>query len=310
MILGRFPRGSLFAMTLFLAILCDSTTATQNINTKLLSKSVVYLYRGNGSGQILTDLPLGTGFLVTVPLLSDPKHGYLILVTARHVLDPAWNHCPESEPDMLYVRYNKKKYDPKADESGVGYASVPLYGSGAPIWVHPQEPDADVAVILLDGKAVDESADASGIQISDFATDEEADQKGATDPVVSVGLLVSYPGAKRNYPVFKFGYISTKPDEVVPSQCVSGGATNSLRLWLISINLFPGTSGSPIFFAPEGANGANFGGGRAMLMGLQSTSYLGADVSGMTPVRYIFEAIQSLNLHDADLYRGPRRVKP
>ena len=163
---------------------------------------------------------------------------------------------------------------------------------------------------MLDGKAVEERADAEAIPISDFATDEEAEQKGATDPVISVGLLLSYPGVKRNYPIFKFGYISTKPDEAVASRCVGDGAPTLLRLWLLSIDLIPGTSGSPIFFAPEGANGTSFGGARAMLIGLQSTSYVGADVSGMTPVRYIFEAIESLNLRDADLYRGLSQNKP
>jgi len=45
---------------------------------------------------------------------------------------------------------------------------------------------------------------------------------------------------------------------------------------------------------------------RTTLIGLQSTSYFGADVSGMTPVHYIFEAIQGLKLENLDLYRGIR----
>jgi hypothetical protein len=304
---------ALLPRILVLAILSfagGSVNATQNINTTLLSKSVVYLYRGDNNGQVYTDQVLGTGFLVRVPLLSDPKHAYLILVTARHVVDPAWNHCPDSQPETIYARYNKKNYDSKIDENGVAYAQIPLSSGGTPTWVHPKEADADVAVILLNGKAVDETADAESIPVSDFATDEEAKQKGATDPVLSVGLLFAYPGVKRNYPVFKFGYISTKPDEAVPCQCVKDGAPSFLKLWLLSINLIPGTSGSPIFFAPEGANGVNFGGGRTMLIGLQSTSYLGADISGMTPVQYIFEALQTLSLRDADFYRGTPQNKP
>jgi len=308
-VVSRVSSGAL-GLIILGALACGSVSATQNINAKLLSKSVVYLYRGDEKGEVYADQLLGTGFLVSVPLVSDPKHAYLLLVTARHVIDPAWNHCPDSQPATLYVRYNKKNYDPKSGESGVDYGKIPLTKGDVPTWIHPKESEADVAVMLLDGRTVDENADAVSIPISDFATDEEAQQKGSTDPIVSVGLLLSYPGVKRNYPVFKFGYISTKPDELVPSQCVKDGAPNLLRLWLLSINLLPGTSGSPIFFSPEGANGASLGGGRAMLMGLQSTSFSGADVSGMTPVQYIFEAIESLNLRGADLYRGLPQNKP
>lgn len=158
-------------------------------------------------------------------------------------------------------------------------------------------------MILLNAKAVVETSDAGAIPIFDFATDEEAKQRVATDQVLSAGLLVSYPGVKRSYPVFKFGHISTKPEELVPAQCVRDGAVRLMPLWLLSINLVPGTSGSPIFYAPEGGNGIVVGGGSTALIGLQSTAYLGADISGMTPVKYIYEAIESLKLKDADSYR-------
>jgi len=192
----------------------------------------------------------------------------------------------------------------------VDFAQIPLIENGVPTWTHPREDEADVAVILLNAKTVADAADVAAIPVSDFATDEEASQRIATDQVLSAGLLLSYPGAKRNYPVFKFGYISTKPDELVPAQCVKDGAVRLMPLWLLSINLVPGTSGSAIFYTPEGANGMAFGGGRTALIGLQSTTYLGADISGMTPVKYIYEGIESLKLKDANLYRGTLQDKP
>ena len=294
-----------------LALMCGfPIRATQNINTELLSKSVVYLYRGDNAGHPDVSLPLGTGFIVSVPLVSDPGSTYFVLVTARHVIDPAWNHCPDSQPETIYVRFNKKSYDPAKDASGVDFAQIPLLANGAPTWIHPKEEEADVAAILLDAKKVSETADVGAVAVFDFATDDEAKQRVATDQVVSVGLLLSYPGVKRNYPVFKFGHVSTKPEELVPAQCVRNGAVRLMTIWLLSINLIPGNSGSPIFYAPEGGNGLNFGGGRTTLIGLQSTSYLGADISGMTPVKYIYESIQALNLKDADLYRGTLQSKP
>ena len=301
----------MFALLTFLTLASViPVKATQNINTELLSKSVVYLYRGDSNGNVDLGLPLGTGFMVRVPLASEPGKTYVVLVTARHVVDPAWNHCPDSQPQTIYLRFNKKKYDPDKDKSGVDFAQISLVENGVPTWSHPKEDDADVAVILLNAQKVIESEDWGAIPVSDFATDEEAKQRVTSDPVLSVGMLVYYIGSKRNYPIFKFGYISTKPEEPVPARCVKDGAENPLRLWLLSINLIPGTSGSPIFYEPEGANGMNFGGGRTTLIGLQSTAFPGADVSGMTPVCYIFEAIEALKLADADLYRGILQTKP
>ena len=282
--------------------------ATQNINTQFLKKTIVYLYRGDTFGD--PGLPLGTGFLVRIPLMSDPTRAYVVLITARHMVDPAWDHCPDSQPQVIYLRYNKKTYDPAKDESGIDYFPLPLNVNGVPTWHHPTEEDADVAVFLLNAKLLQDKADAEAISISDFATDDEAMQRTTTDPVLSVGLLPAYPGVKRNYPFWKFGQISDKPDESIPVPCVKDGATTPLRVWFLSINLVPGNSGSPIFYAPEGSNGVSFGGGRVNLVGLQSVSFLGADISGMTPVQYIFEAIQNLKLQDVDLYRGPPQNKP
>lgn len=299
--------------SLFLSVLAFPFTsqATQNIKTDVLSKSVVYLYRGDTIGNADLGLPLGTGFLVRVPLLSKPENSYLLLVTARHIVDPAWNHCPDSQPAVIYLRFNKKRYDPSKDGSGVDFAQIPLVQNGVSTWSHPNEEDADVAVFVLDAQKVVDNVDWAAIPVSDFATDEEAKQRLTTDQVLSAGMLISYPGNKRNYPIFKFGYISTKPEEPVPAQCVKDGAVNLLRLWLLSINLIPGNSGSPIFYINEGANGVSLGGGRISLIGLQSTSFLGADISGMTPVQYIFETIENLKLQDADLYRGvPKSVPP
>ena len=284
--------------------------ATQNINTQNLEKTIVYLYRGDAMGHPDPGQPLATGFLISVPLLTDPNTVYVVLVAARHVVDPAWNHCPEDQPQVIYARYNKKTYDPTKDEAGTDFAMIPLNHNGVQSWSHPTEDDADVAVVLLNAKAISETADAGGIPISDFATDDEAKERVTTDPVLSVGLLPAYPGVKRNYPFWKFGYISDKPDESVGVPCVKDGAPTFLRLWFLSINLVPGNSGSPIFYAPEGANGVSFGRGRAMLLGLQSASFLGADISGMTPVRYVFEAIENLKLPNVDLYRGLPQNKP
>ena len=298
----------ILGLLLLTFVLVLPSTASVNINTEAVKKSVVYIYGGDNEGkQADSTKILGTGFLVAVPLSSVENRAYYLLVTARHVFDPSWAHCPSFNPQWVYLRMNTKNYDPKKDDTGVGF--VPIHLVLNQTWIHHADENVDVAVVFLIPKAF-EDYDVNEISVSEFATDEEAKQRSPSDPVMSAGLMLAFPGVKRNYPVLKFGHLSTEPDELIPSQCVQNGGNTLMRLWLLSINLLPGNSGSPIFYVPEGANNASFGGGRPALIGLQSSSFLGFDVSGMTPVQYIFETIEAMKLKDADLYRGLAQNRP
>ena len=296
---------NLFAVFVFLLaifVFAPPTKATLNINTDVVKKSVVFIYAGDNVGNADPNRPMGTGFFVIVPLLSDPSKGYLLLVTARHVVDPAWAHCPDSQPQTIYLRLNTKNYDPQGDRAGFAYIRAPIMQDGKPRWVSSDD-STDVAVFLLDAK-VFEPYDFDAIPISDFATEQEATQRRPTDQVISAGLLLGYSGVRRNYPVLQFGHISTQPDEQIAASCVKDGGTTPMKLWLLSISLMPGSSGSPIFYVPEGANNVSFA-GRTTLIGLQSISYIGFDVSGVTPVQNIFETITAMKLLiGADFHRG------
>jgi hypothetical protein len=49
---------------------------------------------------------------------------------------------------------------------------------------------------------------------------------------------------------------------------------------------------------------------RSSLIGVQSLSFEGADIAGMTPVEDVFEIIKKHGNADLDLYRGDPRQKP
>jgi hypothetical protein len=288
-----------------------SGLARINIDTESVYKDVAFIYAADSSGQSANpSAPLGTGFFVQVPLKSDPAHSYTMFVTARHIVDPQWARCPAPNPTKLFLRLNTKNYDPTRDGTGTDFMAINLVSASGPMWVHDSSDDnVDVAVIGFDPKDMDRF-DWGAVKVSEFATDDELDARAASDPVASVGLMPAYPGVKRNYPVLKIGYISNKPDELVAAQCVPNGVNRLLRVWLLSVNLVPGNSGAPILYVPEGSNGVSFGGGRPNLIGLQSMSFAGSDIAGMTPSKYIFKVIQDLNLKDADLYRGTPDKKP
>lgn len=69
-------------------LLTARVVAGININVDAVRKSVVFLYGADTNGKVDQARPLGTGFLVDVPLLSHPEKSYLLLVTARHIVDP------------------------------------------------------------------------------------------------------------------------------------------------------------------------------------------------------------------------------
>jgi hypothetical protein len=171
-------------------------------------------------------------------------------------------------------------------------------------WRYPDDSSADVAVIPLNGPAVEKlKAENLAVSVRDFPTDSESNQVRTGDQIISAGLLVGASGAKRNYPIFKFGYVSSEPGEKIGLQCCPTCVANKyLSQWMIAASLVPGNSGAPIYFVPSVFQlSGNIANKRALLLGVQSTAFLGSDVAGMTPVKFLVEAISKLDLVDADM---------
>jgi hypothetical protein len=292
-----------FALAAILG-LCASADATININVDAVQKSVVFLYAADAQGEVDENRPIGTGFLVGIPLKSDPKRSYAVLVTARHMVDPTWAKCPITNPDIIYMRLNKRTYTPGSTDVGFGFVPIQLTDQGNPTWRHHSDEDIDAAVIPLP-KDLGRDFDLVLIPVEFFPTDSELASQSIGDPVMSAGLMPALPGIRRNYPMFKFGQISNIPSEDVETRCTPQQPTFLVKVWLIAANLVPGNSGSPIFHVPLGGSGVTIGGTRPMLLGVQSMSFAGADIAGMTPINFVYEILQGLPLPDADLHRGP-----
>ncbi|HUY80283.1 MAG TPA: hypothetical protein VMU92_00980 [Acidobacteriaceae bacterium] len=270
---------------------CSAQSAF-NINLDAVRRSVVFLHIVDSRGQLKE---AGTGFLLLVPTKSDPNKGYLLLVTARHIVDPQWAGCPATN-DTLVAVFNKKGFDPKKETRGT--VEVPLSRD----WMFPDDDSADVAVTILNGRKISKlNVENQPIRISELPSPQEVDRVNTGAQVVSAGLLLGASGTERNYPIFKFGYVSSVPDEKVSVACCPGCVAHLQHDWMIAASLVPGNSGSPIFFVPVGFPGISAGGQRAFLLGVQSVSYLGSDVAGMAPVEYLWDAIRKLNLSDANL---------
>lgn len=165
-------------------------------------------------------------------------------MTARHIADPGWHNCVQ--PAELLAHFNKKGFDPTGDESGI--VELSLAGQQ---WFYPDDDSVDIAFTPLDGKKLDSmSTENAGLLISQLPSVSEAKAVEIGSSIVSAGLLPQVPGAKRNYPIFKFGNVSSIPQEEIPVPGCAG-TSRLMTEWLIAVSLVGGNSGSPIVYMPR-----------------------------------------------------------
>lgn len=293
------------AEVLFCSVLSSAQQSAFPVNYDVIRKSVVFIYARGADGQTQPD---GTAFILAFPLKSKPNRGYAILVTARHMVDASWTGCPDV-PAQLVARFNKKDFheDDPTSNGTVDY-DLPSYsaaynGPRWQNWVVPADDSADVAFTVLNAGQLEAiGADVSPIGLGELATPDETKLMNTGSQVMSAGLIPAFSGVRRNYPVFKFGYISSRPDEKITMKDCPNGTARQETAWTIAASLVPGNSGSPVLYVPVSFGGVGFGGyGRASLIGVQSSAIVGWDVAGMTPIQFLIDSLKIADIPDADL---------
>jgi len=293
-----------------------SGNATTSINTDVTNKSVVFFFAADPKGEVIPTKQVATGFLISVPI-KDKHTSYLFLVTARHVVDPIWMGCESVNPTRLFLRVNKKQYNPQTDSTGIGFVPIDLIKDGKPAWWSNKDDNVDVAVIPPPKELLTDADYAiEYIGFRNFGKTEEIAKLNIGSQIASTGLVPGLEGQKRNYPIFKFGKVASIPDEMISYPCdprlPNSPQSRPLRVWWLGANLVPGNSGSPVYFDPLFGPGGDISAGepRPMIIGLQSLSLTGGDLAGMTPAKYIIEVISQLVPADADLTLGAPDTAP
>jgi hypothetical protein len=295
------------ALILLTLLLPLEAAAITSINTTSMNKSVVFFYAADAAGNVISDRLVATGFLIAIPQ-KGTNQNYTVLVTARHVVDPEWMHCPgAANPIRLFVRVNTIKYDAKTDTTGVGYVALDLIKNGMRQWEPSSDDNVDAAIIGAPTELSSGKYDVQFVVVREFARPEEVSLLGPGSQVATTGLVPGLEGQRRNYPVFKFGKIASIPDEMLPARCDANSVPRDLKVWIIGANLVAGNSGSPIYFDPLVPPGGIISSGepRPMIIGLQSISFGNADLAGMTPAIYIVELISKTLPPDADIALAP-----
>jgi hypothetical protein len=278
--------------------------ATTSLDTSFVARTVVFFFAADLQGHVQTDNLVATGFLVIVPNQAG-QDVYPLLVTARHVVDPEWAGCPTPNPARLFVRVNKMHYDSRQGME-VSYLPVDLLHDGQRTWTKSDDETVDVAVLKAPAELLLGQYDVKFLKIRNLGKPEEIAKIGVSSQTASAGLVPGAEGKRRNNPVFHFGKIASIPEEPASFQCTRNSPIKLLQIWWLATTLVPGTSGSPIYFDPLFPPNSDISSGepRSMLIGLQSLSVPGADLSGMTPSRLILDVITHAVPSDADLTLG------
>lgn len=268
----------------------QTTLSYLPVDAEVVKKSLVFLTYEHDDFEVV-----GTGFLIAMPVMGDPAHPHVAIVTSRHFIDPQWAGCSWSNPSALTVRI------------GIWRDSFTLEWNGQRTWLAHPDDKVDVAVIPFDGRLGRIiSRDVKALPVSDFSTREEIEKVhlGIGTNIISAILVPDLFDMNRNYPEFTLGKVTSLSEETGKLRCGTGPLKDRLS-WIIAGKFVAGNSGSPVFLMPlEFALGPALqsSGPRNMILGLVSGNVEGADLAEMVPIEYVFQVIARY-YPDADLYR-------
>ena len=270
-------------------------------------KSVVFLYYPKAGA-----FEVGTGFLVEIPSKADPKRTSVVMVTARHIVDPKWAGCSWANPSALHALVNVK-VQVRRDEEFRGRTPARLGRSGQAHLVCESEPAHRCGCASANGSTGRATPPKRRPLPARFGFRYGAETAnynvGIGDQIVTAGLVPALLDTQRNYPAFKFGRISNIPEEPINMVCTKGDKSEPRDVWLLAGNYVGGNNGSPVFLLPTPPAAH-----RVMLIGIIAGAIPEVDLGQMVPSESVF-AIIAAHYPNANLYRGeappaPSRNRP
>lgn len=222
--------------------------------------------------------PEATSFIMAIP---DEKGAsqHLLLITARHVVEPSWEDCQGStsktDPATLMVRLNKRG-------GGTGFLGLGLKNAaGAKLYFVPDDDGADLAVVPLSGYDLTKYL-VLPVPVKQIATDAEMAHIDIGASVMTAGLQPDLAGDASNTPISKNGTLSDKRAEPIEVPCRDPLHRRKIHAWIVQAPFTAGLSGAPVFSL------ANRDSKRTpILIGIQSAEWPEAGLSGITPSSFI-----------------------
>jgi hypothetical protein len=245
----------------------DESNDKSSSGPAMITRAVLFVYTHAPTTEAA--IPLGSAFVMSIPRW-DNKGFYRFLVTARHMVDPAWAMC-DVDTQHLFIRFSKK------GEPGVVLAPLKLdHQPGKTLFV-PNDPHIDVAAILLRPTVFPHFSeyDVLDVPLRIAATPRDMDSLSLGTQIYTAGLDPGIPESKNNSPIFRQGYVANKREDLLKADC--GSTPVSVREVLLSFSASNGYSRAPIFIKRTLD-------GNPLLVGVQSFAYPDKDLAGMTSV--------------------------
>jgi hypothetical protein len=178
----------------------------------------VYIYKSRADAESGVRQG-GSGFIVMVPMDSNPALAHTYIVTNKHVITMAGDPV---------VRLNRK-------DGGMEFLETKSYE-----WV-PHQAGDDISVLPFDIEEQDLKH--SAIPITSFVTQSlvELEDIGIGDDTVMIGRFINHEGKQQNAPAVRFGNIAMMPKEKIRSP-----SNFDQESFLVETRSLPGYSGSAV----------------------------------------------------------------
>lgn len=171
---------------------------------------------------------IGTGFFIIK--MIDQNKGQPFMVTNKHVIE---------NKDQIVIRLQEQ------DTGALRVLDVPLIENGLPMYSVYDDPNVDIAVILLNGGFIMENK----LKFSAFDIDRNVInssgllQRGGDEgsSVFMLGFPLGLVNVESNSPICRGGYIARIDESEI----------NNTKQFLLDMQNFPGNSGSPVISKPE-----------------------------------------------------------
>lgn len=215
----------IYTILLIFPIIVHSQTIPTDIK-----KTVAFVYAKNSAGEIVPD---GTGFFIGIRDTTKGDIYSVYFVTAKHVLQYGDD---KKYLDKVYLRLNKK--DSSSESKGLN-----LFTSGINknIYIH-NDSTVDIAVIpLLPDQQIYDYLFMPNEYLTSKNDYNKLNIREGSD-VFFTGMFTPYIGAKKNYPITRFGRVALVTDEKIPWD------NEMTELYLVESSSYGGNSGSPVFF--------------------------------------------------------------
>jgi hypothetical protein len=170
---------------------------------------------------------LGTVFIIGIPIPNQPERGWLVMVTAAHVLEEM-----QGDTAVLHLR---RRVDERTNTWMRVPSPIQIRANGQPLW--KRHPDADVAAMYI---AFPSDIKISFLPLNILADDQmlkEYDVKPG-DELRCLGYPLGVASNDAGFPVLRSGRIASYP--ILPTQ--------TTKSFLLDFRVFKGNSGGPVYY--------------------------------------------------------------